>query len=356
MARSVPAFQEIVSGERRGFWATIARALLWPLSIGYRWGIALRNRLYDRHIRKARRVDAMVISVGNLTTGGTGKTPLVETLAKMLRGRGVTVAIVSRGYKGARTGDSDEKRMLARNLPDVPHVTNPDRVGAAREAVEAHNAQVVIMDDGFQHRRLHRDLDIVTIDATRPDGYGYLLPRGLLREPMTSLKRADVAVITRTRLVPPTEGARIEERLRRLAPGLVVVHSEQDVVAIEDLYADARPDDFLRGKHVCAFCGVGNPDAFRQTLTRLGARLTDFFAFADHHRYRDHDLKTVNASAHIESADAIVTTQKDAVRIDSGFHWQRDLLIVRIACRLTRHREALEERLDALVAALGDTP
>jgi len=207
------------------------------------------------------------------------------------------------------------------------------------------------MDDGFQHRRLHRDLDVVTVDATNPFGYGHLLPRGLLREPPKSLRRADVAVITRTRLVPPVEPARLEAKLHAIAPDLAIVHSRHEVVAIDDLQGNSHPPAFLRGKHVCAFCAIGNTGSFRKTLKNLGARVTDFHAFGDHHRYRTEDLEAVNIAAHVENVDAIVTTQKDAVRMPGDFHWQRDVLVVRIECRLTQGREALEQRIDALLAA-----
>ena len=354
MSSSVGTFRDVLSGKKRGVVATLLRMLLFPLSIGYRWGVALRNHLYNRGLRSVRRVDAVVISVGNLTTGGTGKTPLVETLARMLRESGVRVAVVSRGYKRKRGRDSDEKLLLVENLPDVPHVIHANRVAAAREAVAKFDAQVVLMDDGFQHRRLARDLDVVTVDATNPFGYGHLLPRGLLREPVRSLRRADVVVITRTRLVPPQEPPRLEATIREIAPHVLVVHAEDVVLGLRKPDGDMLPASDLRGTRVVAFCGIGNPDAFRGTLNALGTRVEAFFAFGDHHRYRTRDLETVDAQGHIDKADAIVTTQKDVVRIDPGFHWHRELLVVRMECRLTRGKEAFEERIRALVAARRD--
>jgi len=351
MSRSADTIRDILSGKRRGFRARLVRLLLFPMSHIWRSAVAMRNRLYDWKLRRVHQVDCRVISVGNLTTGGTGKTPLVETLARMLHADGVNVVVVSRGYGRKRGRKSDEQLLLGENLAEIPHVTDPDRVAAAREAIRKHNAEVVIMDDGFQHRRLRRDLDIVTIDATNPFGYGHILPRGLLREPPKSLRRADVAVITRSKLVPPQEPPRLEATLREIAPALLVVHAEEEVLGLRKPDGTMLPAKNVREKHVVAFCGIGNPEGFLLTLTNLGARVDAFFAFSDHHRYRKRDLDAVNAEAHIENADMILTTQKDAVKIDAGFHWQQELLVVRIGCRITRGQDVLKERIDAVVRA-----
>lgn len=337
---------EILSGERRGFWASLVRMLLWPVAHGYKQGIALRNRLYDRRLRRIHCIDCKVISVGNLTVGGTGKTPLVEYIAGYLHDLGRKVVILSRGYKARAGRPNDEKLLLAENLPDVPHIAWKDRVAAGRQAVTDHDAQVVVMDDGFQHRRLGRDLDIVTIDAMSPFGYGYLLPRGLLREPPESLARADVVVITRSRLVDPEHLLDLEEQVARFAPQALVVHAVEQVLCFQDLKGNERPPDALVGKRVVAFCGIGNPEAFRQTITDLGVNVAAAFVYDDHQQYTKDHLKAVDRVATDRNAEAILTTQKDRVKIPAEFPWKHDLLVVKIGMRITQGETAFRRRID----------
>ena len=344
MLRSESTVHGILSGRKRGFWASLARALLWPTSLVYREAMAIRNRLYDRKLRRIHRADCPVISVGNITAGGTGKTPLVEYIAKYLLHRGRRVAIVSQGYGNRRRAANDEELMLRENLPDVPHVTGKNRVNCARKAIHEHNADVIIMDDGFQHRKLHRDLDIVVIDATNPFGYGHVMPRGILRESPTSLTRADVAVITRTELAEPEELARLDERVKGLAPDIRIVHAVTGVVS---------PDD-LAGKRAMLFCGIGNPEAFRRTVVRLGAEVAGLFSFGDHHHYTENDLKDVNCAAGVEKADVILTTQKDHVKMPSRFPWQHEVSVVRIEMRITKGEDVLHDTIDSAVAPRED--
>ena len=211
-------FRELVSGERRGAMASFLRGALRFVEGPYSWAVARRNRQYDRGRKSVERVGVPVISIGNLTLGGTGKTPLVEWLARWFRQRDVRVAIVSRGY-GAKAGArNDEALELAQKLPDVPHVQNPNRVAAARTAIAEAGCQLILLDDAFQHRRIHRDLDIVLVDALEPFGYGHLFPRGMLREPMSSLRRADVIGLSRANLIDANERKRIQSLVRGHAP------------------------------------------------------------------------------------------------------------------------------------------
>src|SRR5947209_3482800 len=186
--------------------------------------MAGRNVLFDRGWARSHRAAVPVISVGNLTVGGTGKTPCVEYVARFFRRMELSVAILSRGY-GAEHGPNDEALVLEENLPDVPHLQGADRVTLARTAVEELESEVLVLDDGFQHRRLARDLDIVLIDATNPWGHGYLLPRGLLRESPRGLKRAGVVMLTRCDQVSGDEVKRIRERVGQLAPQAAVVET-----------------------------------------------------------------------------------------------------------------------------------
>src|SRR5262249_20780095 len=187
----------LVSGRRRGLWPSLLRCGLWALSVPVGLGVRLRNRFFDWGWKRTFRAQVPVISVGNLTLGGTGKTPCVEYVARFCRGAGKRVAIRGRGY-GSDHGRNDEALVLEENLPDVPHLQGADRVALAAIAVEELESEVLVLDDGFQHRRLARDLDIVLVDVTDPWGGGFLLPRGLLREAPAGLRRASVVVLTRS--------------------------------------------------------------------------------------------------------------------------------------------------------------
>ena len=351
MTLSAGAFHEILSGRRRGLWATLVRAFLWPVAGIYKQGMALRNRLYDRRLRRVHSLPCTVISVGNLTVGGTGKTPLVETIVRMLREREINVAIVSRGYGTPPGQPSDEKLMLAENLPDVPHVSGKDRVACGHCAVKDHEAEVVIVDDGFQHRRLGRDLDIVTIDATTPFGYGYVLPRGLLREPPQSLARAEIVVITRSKLVDPEELRDLEAQISRFAPEALIVHAVEQVLSFQDLKGNERPADTLSGKRVVAFCGIGNPEAFRQTITDLGVNVAAVFVFDDHQQYTEDHLKAVDRVAADKEAEAVLTTQKDRVKIPAEFPWKHEVLVVKIGMHITKGEAEFKRRLEEVTSA-----
>ncbi|MGE0376761.1 MAG: tetraacyldisaccharide 4'-kinase, partial [Planctomycetaceae bacterium] len=190
-------FLDLISGRRRGVVAAMLRGALTLGIPAYGAAVRARNCLYDMGLRRIHDAGIPVVSVGNLTTGGTGKTPVVAWAAEWFRSHDVRPCLVSRGYRLLEAGGNDEQRVLAQLCPQVPHVQNRDRVAAARIAVRLHDADVVILDDGFQHRRLARDLDIVLIDTTNPWGYGHLLPRGLLRELPSALRRADLVVLTR---------------------------------------------------------------------------------------------------------------------------------------------------------------
>ena len=366
MANRAWVVQEILSGWRKGFWPSLVRGLLFGLSVPYRMAISLRNRFYDRKMRAVHCVDCRVISVGNLTTGGTGKTPLVEYIARRVLARTDKVAIVSRGYGSGDGEKSDEQLMLCENLPGVPHVTGPDRVACTVVARRKHDARVVILDDAVQHRRRGRDLDVVAVDAINPFGFGHVLPRGLLRESPRSLGRADVVVITRSALVSPEELAAVEKDVARLAPAALVVHAVEEVTLLDPLAgpADSFPLGAVAGKRAVAFCGLGNPEAFRRTVAKLGVQLAAFLVFADHHRYRDDHLRAIDSVARSENADVILTTQKDRVRLKTrqslgdgglpaGFDWQKPVLVVRMEMRLTKNADAFHRRIDDLI---GDAP
>ena len=238
-----------------------------------------------------------VLSVGNLTLGGTGKTPLVRWIARWFHERGVRVAVVSRGYGASGGQPNDEALELRKSLPHVPHLQNPDRVAAARSAIEKFQSQLIVLDDGFQHRRLARDLDIVLLDALAPFGFGHVFPRGMLREPVDGLRRADVVILSRADHLDPAERAALWQTVRRCAPqaaGAEVIHAPRRLISAAGA---EMPLDSVRGQSVAAFCGLGNPAGFRHTLETCGCRVVGFREFSDHHQYTPADLDALAAWA-----------------------------------------------------------
>jgi tetraacyldisaccharide 4'-kinase len=310
-------FRRLADGTLRGAGPTALRGLLGLLSMPYGLATRARNACFDRGLCRRRRAAVPVISVGNLTLGGTGKTPLVAWVARQLAAAGRRPAIVSRGY-GAKPGEaSDEAAELAILLPGVPHVANRDRAAGVAAAV-ARGADVTVLDDGFQHRRLHRDLDIVAIDATDPFGCGRLFPRGLLRESLAGLARADAIVLTRATSVPAARRVEIRavlEPFLRQTADLVWLECEHRPVAFRREGGPAEPLESLRGRRLVAFCGIGNPAGFRRTLADLGLELVGFRSFADHHAYGPADLESLAAWAGELAAERVVTTLKDLVKV-----------------------------------------
>ena len=255
-----------------------------------------------------------MISVGNLTLGGTGKTPMVEYVARWGRSRGLRVAILGRGY-AQDEGLNDEGRVLEENLPDVPHLQGRDRPSLARVAVEELESQLLVLDDGLQHRRLARDLDIVLLDALDPFGLGRVFPRGLLREPVGSLRRAGVVVLSRGDLVPESERLAIRAKAERRAGPLAWAVARH---APSGLLAEGGPEeplDSLGERPVAAFCGIGNPEGFRRTLEGMGARVVGFRAFPDHHPYSAKDVADLTSWVRDLGAGLALTTQKDSVKL-----------------------------------------
>jgi tetraacyldisaccharide 4'-kinase len=295
--RWAETFHRVVSGEARGVGPALARLGLGAASVPYGWAAALKNAAYDGGWKATHRATVPVVSVGNLTLGGTGKTPCVEYLARFYRDRDARVAVLSRGY-GAGAGRNDEAMVLEANLPDVPHLQGADRVALAATAVDELESELLLLDDGFQHRRLARDLDVVLLDATNPWGHGRLVPRGLLRESPRGLRRADAVVLTRCDQAAPDAVARLRDDVgRRAKPGTPVVESQHRPAAWLQEGQPDRPTEALAGRPVAAFCGIGNPGAFRRTLAGLGLEPVAVRAFPDHHGYTREDVGGLRAWA-----------------------------------------------------------
>lgn len=350
-------FRELVSGRRRGASAAVLRTFLRGLEVPYSLAVRWRNRGFDRGRRTIERVPVPVVSVGNLTLGGTGKTPLVEWLARWFRARGVRVTLISRGYGAEEGARNDEALELEQRLPDVPHVQNRDRVAAARMAIEEFECQLIVLDDAFQHRRIARDLDIVLLDALEPFGFGHVFPRGTLREPLAGLKRADVVALSRADILTASQRAEIERVVRRYAPRVLwleVTHAPRRLVAAG---GEEQPLESLRGARVAAFCGIGNPAGFRHTLAGLGAEIVDFREFPDHHAYDRENVAELSAWADSLDIAAVVCTAKDLVKLRLDRLGSRPLWAVAIELEMLTVQTELEARLEPLAErALASNP
>lgn len=352
-----------------------AAALLAPLAIpeaAFRGGVALRALLAPR----GERAGAPVISVGNLAVGGAGKTPATLAIAERLVARGRRVAVLSRGYGVARTDarvvsdgralrldaaeGGDEPVLLARRLPGVAVLCAPRRIEVARLAVNALGADALLLDDGFQHRALARDLDVVVLDASNPVGNGHLLPRGPNREPLSALRRAGLVWLSR--VDGAEEGAL--ERLRALARGACGRPPVESRVRALDVVDGALERslglDALRGERVALLSGLARPGGFRRTVTALGAEVVIERAFPDHHRFRREEVDEVLRAAQAAGCRRVVTTEKDAVRLGAAHARDGRLCAVRIVAEIVRGGEALDAALDAALSAFsppaGGTP
>ncbi len=311
------AYRKLISGQSKGAGFAIARFFLRIASCGYAVVIGVRNFLYSKGWLKVHRVNVPVISIGNITTGGTGKTPLVIWICRLLSQENIPCAILTRGYKAAQSSKlktqnyGDEPKILAEGCPQAKVIVNPDRVAGAQEAINKYGAQVLIMDDGFQHRRLNRNLDIVAIDATCPFGYDKMLPAGLLREPVSAVKRADAVVITRTDQMDKDALEILEARLRHINPDMIIARSIHEAAFIKTMHQEKICVEKLRGKKLFAFCGIGNPDAFLASIRRIGALQTGSKIYNDHYTYTRADINDIYEEARYLGAELILTTQKD---------------------------------------------
>jgi tetraacyldisaccharide 4'-kinase len=301
----------MLEGRRGGIAGRVFRIPLVPVSILY--GLAGKSRVsaYRRGWLKSKAASVPVISIGNLTAGGTGKTPFVIALCRLLAERGETPAILTRGYGAASPEDADEIRLFRQRLPEVKISASPDRVASAKQAV-AEGATILVLDDGFQHLRLRRDLDIVLLDATCPLGGGWPLPAGLLREFPSALERADLICLTRCDQAHDLTQTR--DWLRQTFPDKPVLLTEHQPVFLKNLQGEKLDMDRLKEKPVVAVAGIGSPSAFAATLKQLGAEIRAELFFADHHAYSAADVRKIIQTAASHSA-AIVTTEKDAVKL-----------------------------------------
>lgn len=337
---------EVIYEKRRGKRASLFRSFLLLLSKIFTGIVQVRLFLYRHRILRDHTLGCLVISVGNLTVGGTGKTPVVEKLARALRERGRKVAILSRGYKSApkplllrlwqrltfhKKADEprivsdgqdllldshsagDEPYMLASNLKDVVVLVDKDRVKSGRYAIDKLGIDTLLLDDGFQYLSLQSRLKLVLIDCTNPFGNHHLLPRGTLREPCRNLKRADYIFITKS---DPGGCAALREEIRRYNSKAEIIECGHKPLYFQNIYdrEDRRPLDFVKGKKCASICGIALPDGFEQGLVGLGVSLVYSKQYADHHRYNQQEILNMITRSRRRYAELILTTEKDAVR------------------------------------------
>ena len=335
------------------------KRILMPLAAGFRIGVALRTAAYQRGWLATRRLRRPVVSVGNLSVGGPGKTPFVAFLAERLMARGLKPGILTRGY-GRRTGASliaiepgsgrapdprevgDEPALLARKLPEVPIVVGADRYRAGLLAEDKFKVNVHIMDDGFQHFALARDVDIVLLDATQPLSDRELLPAGRLREPLSALSRAHFVVITRTELASPVP---IEDQVRRINPQARIFRCATKLLALRNVTSGELVSlSTVYDRPVYAFCGVGNPEAFFADLEEWGFSVKDKGKFQDHYVYDETLAVTLSMMARRDGVKALITTEKDALNLPK----LEQIGIPILACAIqseTAEADAFEEAL-----------
>jgi tetraacyldisaccharide 4'-kinase len=336
---------DVILERRQGFRASLLRAVLHALSYLYLAIVQLRLFLYRNRILKERQLGCLVISIGNLTVGGTGKTPVVEKFARALQKGGRRVAILSRGYKSVDLrkkrpwwhrllgrGDyhpprlvsdgknllldsavsGDEPFMLASNLKGVAVVVDKDRVKAGLHALKTLNVDTLLLDDGLQYLHLKHRLDIVLVDRQAPFGNEHLLPRGTLREPPHNLRRASYIFITKCNGEPNDELVR---RIRQYNRTAEIIECTHQPLYLRHIYKpDRLPLDYLRDLYIASLCGIAAPESFENGLRKLGAKIELTRRFADHHRYTDQELNSFIQRCVRRDVHAIVTTEKDAVR------------------------------------------
>lgn len=307
-------YNEILSGRRKGLIYTLLRCILYPPSQLYMLVITIRNALYSIGILSSYKCDVPVICVGNITAGGTGKTPMVVWLCKYLCGKGARVALLSRGYKSdSKIGLNDEMRLLSDALPEVRFYIGSNRSESAQKAV-ADGATILVLDDGYQHLRLSRDLNILMVDALCPFGYGRMLPAGLLREPISQISRAGIAVVSRADLI---DLPKIDEVKRNILsvkemPIVLASHKPSILFSSDGITLELKE---LSGRKVVAFCSIGNPAGFIATLEKLGANVCGKYFFDDHSEYDSERVSIIAQLIEDMPECWLVTTEKDWVKL-----------------------------------------
>ena len=338
----------------KGIIAAAIKCFLFALSLIY--GLIVNALVFVNGLRR-RRLDCRVVSVGNITLGGTGKTTLVEYIAVYLKSKGHKIAVLSRGYKrkaglksfgpNSPQAMGDEAYMLSKKLSGIPVLVDTDRIRSANAAIGDYGADTVILDDGFQQWRINKDLEVVTINAANPFGNGCLIPRGILREGLSALKRADIFVLAKTNL--STEQGLAEKALKKYNPRALIVKSIHQAEGFYDIKNPQKilSKDALKGQTVALFCGIGDPGSFEGLIVGLGIRIGLSFRFPDHHAYTAQDLEKIIHDCGTKNINTVITTDKDASRCDFALFatYLVSVLVLRIRLEITENADGFHNRL-----------
>lgn len=369
---------DVIFGRAKGFRAGVTRIAMSALSVLFRGVVHARLTVFRKRWKQQAHLGTQVISIGNITVGGTGKTPVTEMLSKALRDRGRSVAILSRGYKSRRLkkaqewndqegnpieaeelpkivsdGSSllldskyagDEPYMLARNLDQVSVVVDRDRIKGGRFAVKHLGADTLVLDDGLQYLRLAHGTDIVLVDRTAPFGTGHLLPRGTLREPPSNLKRASYILITKC---DGSSNEPLIERIRRYNPYAPIIECAHGPRYLEELFTGNRqPLSFLHDKWVAAISGIAVPEGFEKSLENLGAHVEIRRHFPDHYRFTQREIDAFMTRCIERDMELIITTEKDAVRFPKPKEAIVPIWFLRIEVEILKGQEHWDEMID----------
>ena len=342
-------FFQIATDQTRSVVAFVLRPILLLCSVIYFVLVRCIVFLYQKNVLKRYRLPRKVISVGNITLGGTGKTPLVELVVQLLKENQIKPAILIRGYMNPSAAgnrfESDEG-MLLKDSSGVPVIVGSNRFRLATEFLKNNSVDAFVMDDGFQHWRLARDLDIVVINAVNPFGNGFLLPRGILREPLSALLRADVFVLSK---IPSNREYvdKLKSKLAAINPRCLIVEAVHRPMGLQDLRSSKVFDlSFVKGKTICSFCSIGDPDSFAALLKALQPLSIKNFLFIDHYTYEQNDISMLNNYCRDNSIRTIVTTQKDAVKLDGGaFDNAITVLALNIMMEIVDGRQKLMDKV-----------
>ena len=335
----------IMREERRGFFAIIIRFFLTALSFVYCLAIKLVDKAYSSGIRRVYRSPVPVISVGNITLGGTGKTPFTVFIVEHLAGIGKRPAVLTRGY------GNDEHKMMKDAVNDLMVFPGQDRVKSAKKAVKL-GADVLVLDDGFQHRRLGRNLDVLLLDCPFPFAKDHLFPRGMLREPVSSLRRAGIIVLSKVDRIDKDQQEKIVRRINGLAPGVPIVSAKHEPMIMTDTAGAGYSPEELQGKKVYLVSGIADPEYFAYTVKKTGAVVVGVLKFPDHYKYRQMDIDRVFAKCFSSSVEVILTTEKDYIKLKELdlSRLEEKLFVLHIRVDITEGRERFVSGLDSVMS------
>jgi tetraacyldisaccharide 4'-kinase len=339
-------FYNIITGKKNTELGIILKPALFFLSFLFSLGIKARFFIYKFKLSRPVDLSVPVISVGNLTWGGTGKTPLVELILIYLSSKGIKPALLTRGY------GHDEDRLIASKLPNITVIKGKKRASNAINFQETQNADIFVLDDGFQHFKIKRDIDIVTINATQPFGNGLLVPAGILREPPEALRRAHIAVITKTDLVTEQSLAALKNKVRGISPVIDIYCSQHTPKFFYTADGEKKPLEYIKGKNIVCVSGLADNDSFIKTIQRLDGIVGRNLSYIDHHRYVEYDLIELKNILQDLNISIVATTEKDWVKLEnirlSMLGKGIEFLILRIELEVEKD-ESFFSRLSALL-------